>query len=148
MRRSISKQTSIKWRWRFRSEVQMSYEGFLIRPRINLPPSSPCNHSLTRWFTKRISDIIFTTCSRNYSYIPRNKRYNFWVFRLSNMLRIPFWYRLVCETVIVRPSSATVGRIFSLYDNQFSQLQQSALEYYRKTSIILRFNENQRESNK
>jgi hypothetical protein len=63
------------------------------------------------------------------------------------MLKIPTWYRVACEFAIIRPSSATVERIFSLYESAFSNLQQNALQDYRETAIMLQFNEYQRSNN-
>ena len=62
-------------------------------------------------------------------------------------LKLPYWFRVFGEAVILQPSSGCSERIFSLLRWMFSDTQQSALEDNKETSIMLRFNEQNRLSN-
>ena len=67
-----------------------------------------------------------------------------WEFWRERALVLPFWFKAALEVAIVFTSSGCVERIFSLYDSLFDESQESALEDVRETSVMMRFNENQR----
>jgi len=67
-----------------------------------------------------------------------------WSFWRHYQLRLPVWYKLACNVALIMTSSASVERLFSLYDGRFGDQQQGALEDYRESSIMLHYNELQR----
>jgi hypothetical protein len=52
------------------------------------------------------------------------------------------------EAALVMPSSGTAERVFSLLTQCFSDKQSTALEDFKETSVILRYNMNFREKEK
>ena len=55
-------------------------------------------------------------------------------------------HALACTVALFQPSSAGVERIFSMLQHQFNDQQSRALEDYRRTALMVRFNETQRRS--
>ena len=53
---------------------------------------------------------------------------------------LPDWKIVLHYAVLFQPSSATAERIFSMIDWMFGHLQEAALEDYKETSLILRYN--------
>jgi hypothetical protein len=53
---------------------------------------------------------------------------------------LPDWKIVLHDAVLFQPSSATSERIFSMIDWMFVYLQEAALEDYKETSLILRYN--------
>ena len=45
-----------------------------------------------------------------------------------------------CQAMLVQPSSAAAERVFSLLRNSFGERQQSSLQDYIETSIMLQYN--------
>ena len=64
--------------------------------------------------------------------------FEWWKDRKS---KLPNWFRVFGEAVILQPSSGCSERIFSILRRMFNDSQQGALEDYKETSIMLRFNE-------
>ena len=58
--------------------------------------------------------------------------------------RLPNWFRVFGESVILQPSSGCSERIFAMLRWMFGENQENALEDNKETSIMLRFNELQR----
>ena len=69
---------------------------------------------------------------------------NLWEFWKTNAILCPTWFKAACEVAIVMTSSASVERMFSLYDSLFNDYQQNALEDYKSGAVMLHFNEKQR----
>ena len=67
-----------------------------------------------------------------------------WVFWQDNAITLPEWSKSAMEVGLIMTSSACVERIFSLYDNMFTDHQERALEDRREASVMLRFNDTQR----
>ena len=72
---------------------------------------------------------------------------NPFVWWRDRKVKLPYWFRVFGEAVILQPSSGCSERIFSLLRWMFSDAQQSALEDNKETSIMLRFNEKNRLNN-
>ena len=64
--------------------------------------------------------------------------FEWWKDRKS---KLPNWFRVFGEAGILQPSSGCSERIFSILRRMFNDSQQGALEDYKETSIMLRFNE-------
>lgn len=59
---------------------------------------------------------------------------------------LPTWYRYVLpEVVMMQPTSATVERVFSMLEWMFRDNQRAALEDYKETALMLRYNQLQRQ---
>ena len=59
--------------------------------------------------------------------------------------RLPLLYLYpVHEAVLLQPSSAAAERVFSLLSNMFNKQQRSALEDYKETALMMRYNKLQR----
>lgn len=59
--------------------------------------------------------------------------------------RLPNWYNHVLpEAVLMQPTSATAERVFSMLSWMFGEDQFAALEDYKETALMLRYNELQR----
>lgn len=67
-----------------------------------------------------------------------------WEFWQIHRLQLPNWYRAASEVALLTPSSGNVERVFSLYETMFNDNQGSALEDYKQTAVLLRYNENKR----
>jgi hypothetical protein len=59
--------------------------------------------------------------------------------------KLPNWFRVFGESTILQPSSGCSERVFALLRWMFHENQQNALEDGKETSIMLRFNEAQRQ---
>ena len=57
---------------------------------------------------------------------------------------LPNWSAAVKKILLVRPSSASAERVFSLLQNAFSKQQEAALEETVETSVMLCYNDNKR----
>lgn len=68
-----------------------------------------------------------------------------WEFWRRHALSLPCWYEAAAEVALIMTSSASVERLFSLYTSLFTDEQANALEDYRETALMLRFNLRQRE---
>ena len=68
-----------------------------------------------------------------------------WAFWRRYFIRLPAWYKLAEEAALVMCSSAAVERVFSLLNNSFDDSQQSSLNDYKESSVMIRYNENFRE---
>lgn len=55
---------------------------------------------------------------------------------------LPCWSAAAKKVLLVQPSSASAERVFSLLNNSFSSQQQSGLQDYIETSIMLQYNSN------
>ena len=58
-----------------------------------------------------------------------------------NEQSLPCWSGAAKKVLLVQPSSASAERVFSLLNNSFSPQQQSSLQDYVETSIMLQYNE-------
>ena len=53
---------------------------------------------------------------------------------------LPHWAGVVKKLLVIQPSSASAGRVFSLLKNAFNDQQDNALEDYFKASVMIRYN--------
>lgn len=53
---------------------------------------------------------------------------------------VPHWASACSKILLLQPSSAASERVFSLLQNSFSDRQESALEDYIETSLMLQYN--------
>ena len=58
-----------------------------------------------------------------------------------NEQNLPCWSAAAKKVLLVQPSSASAEQVFSLLNNSFSSQQQSSLQDYVETSIMLQYNE-------
>lgn len=70
--------------------------------------------------------------------------YTLWSFWKRYYLILPIWNDCAVEVALVFTSSASVERVFSLYDSFFDQRDQGCLEDHREASIKLRHNDKKR----
>ena len=54
---------------------------------------------------------------------------------------LPHWSNDVKKVLAIQPSSAAAGRVFSLLNSGFSDLQENSLKDYIEASIMLRYNQ-------
>ena len=57
-----------------------------------------------------------------------------------NETKLPNWVNACEQVLLVQPSSAAVERVFSLLQNSFQKQQESAMEDYIKSSLMLQCN--------
>jgi hypothetical protein len=69
-----------------------------------------------------------------------------WEFWRKNQLILTTWYAAAAEVALIMTSSASVEMIFSLYGTLFTDEQRSCLSDVIETSMMKRYNENQRAS--
>ena len=69
-----------------------------------------------------------------------------WEFWQSKELLFPTWFKMMLEISLIAPLSACCERFFSFLTNGFGDQQDNALEDYKSTSCILRYNEAKRKS--
>lgn len=55
-----------------------------------------------------------------------------------------FYNHVLPQAVLLQPTSASAERVFAMMDWMFSEQQQAALEDYKETALMLRYNELQR----
>ena len=67
-----------------------------------------------------------------------------WEFWVRYCIRLPLWYTVAAEAALVLVSSASSERMFSLLSAQIHDNQSCALADYQTSSVILRYNKNQR----
>jgi hypothetical protein len=67
-----------------------------------------------------------------------------WQFWQLNMLDLPHWFEFACICALVMTSSGCVERLFSLYVAMFGELMERCLEDRRECTIMLNFNNRQR----
>ena len=67
------------------------------------------------------------------------------LFWRQHRLSLPHWSRLAFIVALFQPSSAAAERVFSMMEARFDDTQSNALEDYRAASVMLRYNELQRE---
>ena len=67
------------------------------------------------------------------------------LFWRQHRLSLPHWSQLAFIVALFQPSSAAAERVFSMMEAQFDDTQSNALEDYRAASVMLRYNELQRE---
>jgi hypothetical protein len=65
-----------------------------------------------------------------------------WMFWKGMEVELPELWKVACHVCLISPSSASVERVFSLLTNGFNNTQDRALEDYKETSIMLKFNSN------
>lgn len=70
-----------------------------------------------------------------------------WIFWTTRSNVLTSWYLAAADVALYMTSSACSERIFSLYQGMFSEEQESIIEDRREASVMLRFNENQRNKN-
>ncbi len=63
-----------------------------------------------------------------------------WEFWRRHKTQLPHWYQAAEHFALIATSSAAVERVFSLYDNKFSDKQQSALEDLKEGAIMIQAN--------
>lgn len=68
-----------------------------------------------------------------------------WSFWRNQKLNLPKMFRLAKEIALIVPSSATVERLFSIFNATYGDRQDSALQDYKSIGVKLRFNENFRQ---
>lgn len=61
-----------------------------------------------------------------------------------NEANLPNWSSVVKKVLLVQPSSATAERVFSIMNNFFTNQQDAALEQTVEASVMLCYNQNQR----
>jgi hypothetical protein len=66
---------------------------------------------------------------------PNSSLAGFWS---SKQNFLPSWYECFHYVALFQPSSASVERVFAILDRNFNDQQQSTLEDYKSTSVILR----------
>ena len=59
----------------------------------------------------------------------------------NHKVKLAAWYKVVQEAVLLQPSSTGAERVFSMLDSLFGDEQEAALEDYKETSVIMRYNE-------
>ena len=57
---------------------------------------------------------------------------------------LPGWSSVVKKVLLVQPSSASAERVFSIMNNFFTNQQDAALEQTVEASVMLCYNQNQR----
>ena len=65
-----------------------------------------------------------------------------WEFWIKHQLDIPSLFLGALEAALIMPSSGTAERVFSLLNQGFSNNQCRALEDYKESSVMLRYNDN------
>ena len=55
--------------------------------------------------------------------------------------QLPAWFKAACVAQILQPNSASVERVFSMYDNHFGKTRESSTETLIEGALMLRFNE-------
>lgn len=84
---------------------------------------------------------MFYVLSEN---VPQDAPLLSWWFGVRAAL--PTWYKVVvAEAVIMQPTSATAERVFSMMTWMFGDDQRAALEDYKETAMMLRYNGLQRQ---
>ena len=63
---------------------------------------------------------------------------------VTHAAALPNWSTAVKKILLVQPSSASAERVFNLLQNAFSKQQEAALEETVETSVMLRYNDNER----
>ena len=58
---------------------------------------------------------------------------------------LPSWRNIVEQAVQMHPNSAAAERCFSMYKCMFSEQQESLLEDYKETALMMRYNEHYRQ---
>ena len=96
--------------------------------------------------TKYIDKIPFgdkSMSTLNKFFMADNK---LWIFWREHSIELPFWYKTAEHFALIATSSASVERVFSLYDGKFSEKQQSALQDYKEGAVMVHANYNFRKS--
>lgn len=65
-----------------------------------------------------------------------------WIFWREHSIQLPFWYKTAEHFALIATSSASVERVFSLYDGKFTDKQQSALQDYKEGAVMVHANYN------
>ena len=63
---------------------------------------------------------------------------------LRNEANLPNWSSVVKKVLLVQPSSSSAERVFSIMKNFFTNQQDAALEQIVEDSVMLCYNQNQR----
>ena len=66
------------------------------------------------------------------------------VFWKAQTTALPHFFEAAREAILIQPSSAAAERALSQLDWMFSEKQESSLEDYKKTSVMMRYNRIQR----
>ena len=67
-----------------------------------------------------------------------------WSFWKDRCLQLPNFFKAAKLIAIIMTSSASVERMFSLYVSMFNSEQERVLEDRREASVLMRYNDNQR----
>ena len=69
-----------------------------------------------------------------------NPSYDPLIFWKNHESDLPTWAKAARQVFLVQPSSAASERVFSLLRNSFGERQNSALQDYIETSLMLQYN--------
>ncbi len=81
----------------------------------------------------------FSMSNLNKLFMADNK---LWIFWREHSIELPFWYKTAEHFALIATSSASVERVFSLYDGKFTDKQQSALQDYKEGAVMVHANYN------
>lgn len=100
--------------------------------------------SVTQYIHTRFSAIDdLTMPNLNRLLMADNELWKFW---RAHSIALPFWYRSAAHFALIATSSASVERVFSLYEGKFSDKQQSALQDYKEGAVMIHANYNFRKN--
>ena len=80
--------------------------------------------------------------------VQKDKSKDLWMFWVANMLNLDKWYLCAEYVALIQPSSGCSERVFAMLISMFGDTQQSALEDRREATVMIRCNDNFRESEK
>ena len=78
---------------------------------------------------------------------PALEQTDLWTFWTRNALILPNYFIVACTVALIPPSSAVCERLFARLVMGFGDDQESALEDYKATSTMMRFNKSLMKSN-
>lgn len=112
-------------------------------------PSFPFGDAATLLATvdqyKEAADTYYADKTRNGE--PSSwSSFDMWLFWKTYYMQLPCWYDLAEEVALILTSSASVERVFSLYESMFGHNDQACLEDLREASVKLRYNDKNRNS--
>jgi len=67
-----------------------------------------------------------------------------WEFWRVNNLTLSTWFKFAVQVAVMFTSSGCVERVIALYDSMFSSVQESTLQDKITASVMMKYNENQR----
>jgi hypothetical protein len=59
----------------------------------------------------------------------------------NHKVELKTWYGILCVAVVLQPHSCGPERVFSMLDHMFTCEQEGALEDYKETAVLMRYNE-------